>query len=113
MANYARLSFGNMGFSGTDCAKNLINWSGTETNLYLQCQGTNTIGDVHGGVGMDHDNIITMCYVDAGEHARDHGDEADMKNFDAAAFKQSIMSQCKGKQQCNAQVPNSVTGIAP
>ena len=54
-----------MGFSGTYCAKNLLNWQGTETNLYLQCQGTTTIGDVHGGVGEDHDNIITMCYVDA------------------------------------------------
>ena len=35
MTTYARISFGNMGFSSTDCAKNIMNWEGEETNLYL------------------------------------------------------------------------------
>ena len=113
MTTYARISFGNMGFSGTDCAKNLVNWEGTETNLYLQCQGTTTITDVHGGVGMDHDNIITMCYINKEEHDKEHEDEEDLRNFKVEEFKQSILSQCKGKQTCNAIVPNWMTGIGP
>ena len=113
MTTYARISFGNMGFSGTDCAKNLVDWEGTETNLYLQCQGTTTIGDVTGGVGMDHDNIITMCYINKEQHEAEHHGEEDMANFNEEAFNESILSQCKGKQTCNAMVPNSVTGIEP
>ena len=35
-----------------------------------------------------------------------------MLKFDAEAFKASIMSQCGGKQECNAIVPNSITGIS-
>ena len=37
MNEFAKLSFGNMGFSTTDCAKNLVNWDGVQTNLYIQC----------------------------------------------------------------------------
>ena len=32
---FAKLSFGNMGFSTTDCAKNLVNWEEVQTNLYI------------------------------------------------------------------------------
>ena len=35
MNEFAKLSFGNMGFSTTDCAKNLVDWDGVQTNLYI------------------------------------------------------------------------------
>ena len=66
-----------------------------------------------GGVGMDHDDILTMCYVDPLQHAHDHPDTEDMKNFNTEEFRHSILKQCKGKQTCNAFVLNSITGIAP
>ena len=62
---------------------------------------------------MDHDNIITMCYINAEAHEADHGESEDMANFDAIAFKASILDQCKGKQTCNAMISNSITGIEP
>ena len=47
---------------------------------------------------MNHDNIITMCYVNEEEHDIKFGDEFnDMANFDMAGFKNSILTQCKGK----------------
>lgn len=112
MQNYAKMSFGNMGFSGTDCAKNLLDWSDDHTNLYFACQGTTHIGNVVGGVGMDHDNILTTCYVDEAAHAHEFGEFNDMANFDMELFIETIMSQCRGNQTCNAQIPNSITGIA-
>ena len=85
-----------MGFSGTDCAKNLINWDDTKTNLFFQCQGTTHIGDVVGGVGMNHDNIITTCFVNEAQEAHDTVGFNDMANFDYDGFKSSIMTQCGG-----------------
>ena len=81
-----------MGFSGTDCSKNLIDWDDTQTNLFFQCQGTTHIGDVVGGVGVDHDNILTTCYVNETDPTLDTVGFDDMANFDYAAFKGSIMS---------------------
>ena len=61
---------------------------------------------------MDHDNVITMCYINKTEHALEHPEDSDMLKFDNEAFKTSLLSQCKGKQKCNAYIPNSVTGIS-
>ena len=59
---------------------------------------------------MDHDNIITMCYIDPNQFAHDHPNAAYIRSFNAE-FQQSILSQCRGKQTCNAFVPNSITRI--
>ena len=32
---FARVSFGNMGFAGTVCGKNIISWEGPTTNLFF------------------------------------------------------------------------------
>lgn len=102
-----------MGFSGTNCAKNLIDWKSDRTNLYFACQGTTHIGNVVGGIGMNHDNIITTCYIDESIPVLDSSGFNDMANFDMQAFTDSIMNQCKGNQTCNAFVMNEITGIAP
>ena len=40
---------------------------------------------------MDHDNIITMCYINEEEHEEEHGEFNDMANFDREAFNASIL----------------------
>ena len=60
---------------------------------------------------MNHDNIITTCYVNEAQEAHDTVGFNDMANFDYDGFTSSIMSQCKGKQKCNSWIENSITGI--
>ena len=60
---------------------------------------------------MNHDNIITTCYVNEAEWAAENTGFNDMANFDYDAFTGTIMSQCKGKQKCNAWIQNDITGI--
>ena len=60
---------------------------------------------------MNHDNIMTTCYVNETDPTLDTVGFDDMANFDYAAFKRSIMSQCGGKQQCYAWIQNDITGI--
>ena len=62
---------------------------------------------------MNHDNIITTCYIDESIPVLDSSGFNDMANFDMQAFTDSIMNQCKGNQTCNAFVMNEITGIAP
>ena len=70
---FARISFGNIGFAGTVCGKNIITWDSSKTNLYFQCEGTTQITDVVSSglitpqvIGSDSysvvDNAMTNCY---------------------------------------------------
>ena len=69
---YARVSFGNLGFAGTVCGKNVVAWDSASTSLFFQCQGTTAITAVKSSglltprvneeTGEITDNIMTDCY---------------------------------------------------
>ena len=40
---YAQLSFGDMGYSGSACRRNFVDWSTENTRINLQCSGTTRI----------------------------------------------------------------------
>ena len=62
---------------------------------------------------MNHDNIITTCYVDESVPVLNSSGFDDMANFNMEGFIDSIMSQCRGKQTCNSFIQNDITGIPP
>ena len=48
--------FGNMGFAGSFCAKNWIDWSEFETDLAFSCQGTTVITEVFSSGIVEYQN---------------------------------------------------------
>ena len=69
----ASVSFGNMGFSSTVCAKMPIDWQHDDSvTLHAQCQGSTTISDVlSSGMMLDTEfpggnmDAVLDCYYDA------------------------------------------------
>ena len=108
---YARLSFGNMGYSSNYCGMNMLHWNdGAETKVQvkLQCQGSTRIR-----------RVIDMGLVDINqsgeentlaEFNRCHYDKPVdtvkfpiMRYFDQEKQTKSVMEQCYGLQYCKPQ----------
>ena len=75
----SRFSFGNMGFAGVTCGKNVISWDSDTTPLYFQCQMSTYISGVESSglitpkenftssvdnqnITFQQDNLMTICY---------------------------------------------------
>lgn len=87
---YARVSFGNMGYSGNSCRRNFINWDTKTTRIDLQCQGSTRIRKVISTGIVDvnqngEENTLSefnRCFYDT---PIDYDSIPIMENFDTAA----------------------------
>lgn len=107
----ASVSFGNMGFSSTVCAKMPIDWQHDESvTLHAQCQGSTTISDVlSSGMMLDTEfpggnmDAVLDCYYDIESDPENW--TLEMRQFRKYNFETLFLNECRGKQQCSVTVP--------
>ena len=103
----AEWSFGNMGFSTSQCSKWPIRWD-RHVRMNIQCQKTTEIDAVlDSGIILSKaypegaDSVFSTCALS--DEAKGDGDHPWMQHFDQEAFAAELIGKCKGSSECNIE----------
>lgn len=103
----ADYSFGNMGFSTSQCSKSVIRWD-RHVRMNIQCQKTTEIDAVlDSGIILSKaypegaDSVFSTCALS--DEAKRDGDHPWMQHFDQEAFAAELIGKCKGSSECNIE----------
>lgn len=103
----APYSFGNMGFSSSQCSKSLVEWD-RYIKMQIQCQRSTQIDAVlDSGIILSKafpggaDRVFSTCSLS--DEIREDEDHLWMQHFDREKFAASLLRQCEGKSLCNPE----------